>query len=61
MMPTVIDQTVAVPIRLFWPLAAFTLLGVLVALFEVTQLCHTLSEWCAGLVRRWLLGRRGEW
>jgi hypothetical protein len=61
MMPTVIDQTVAVPIRLVWVLAAFTLLGLLVALFEVTQLCRQLGDWCALLLRRCMLGRRREW
>ena len=61
MMPTVIDQTVAVPLRLVWVLAAFTLLGLLVALFEATQLCDQLAAWFAGHVRRWLLRRRGEW
>jgi hypothetical protein len=61
MMPTVIDQTVAVPLRLVWVLAAFTLLGLLVALFEATQLCRQLGDWCAYFVRRCLLGSRREW
>jgi hypothetical protein len=61
MMPPLTDQTVAVPLRLVWVLAAFTLLGILVALFEATQLCRQLGDWCALLVRRCLLGSRREW
>lgn len=46
--------TVAVPIRCLWVLSPLTVLGALVALFELATLWEGFCRWA-------FLGRRREW